>query len=335
MRPNTYAVTSQNNPALPVSLVMGPWYHAGWALASGDHLGDIAFNSPTAAYYREKIELPFFEHHLKGAPTSSLAAVHVFETGRNQWRSYDAWPPKSAVKRTLYLGEKSKLQFAPTADTAESFDQYISDPAKPVPFIDQPNTGMMKEYMISDQRLQGRRTDVLVYQTAPLEDDVTIAGPLHPVLFVSTTGTDSDFIVKLIDVYPDDVVSPEKDRDPYDPDKPNPVQLSGYQQLVRGEPFRGRYRNSFEKPEPFEPGKPAKIEFDMPDVNHTFRRGHRIMVQIQSSWFPLVDINPQKFVNIYTAKPEDFQAATQRVYRSRDTKSRIDVLVLPEPTSQR
>jgi uncharacterized protein len=331
----TYAVTSQNNPAHQVTLVMGPWYHAGWALAPGDHLGDISFNLPTAAYYRDKIELPFFEHHLKTAPSPNLAAAYVFQTGRNEWRSYDAWPPASATKRALYFGAKGRLQFeAPTA-TDNAFDQYVSDPAKPVPFIDQPNTGMMKEYMIADQRLQGRRTDVLVYQTEPLEEDVTISGPLHPVLFVSTTGTDSDWVVKLIDVYPNDLTSPEKDKDPYDPDKPNPIQLSAYQQLVRGEPFRGRYRNSFERPQPFEPGKATKIEFDMPDVNHTFRAGHRIMIQIQSSWFPLVDINPQTFVNIYKAKPGDFRAATQRVYRTRRLQSRMEILVLSEPAATR
>jgi uncharacterized protein len=331
---HTYAAASQNNPAQPVTLVMGPWYHAGWALSPGDHLGDISFDSPTAVYYREKIELPFFEHHLKAAALANPPAVYVFETGRNQWRTYDAWPPKSATKRTLYLSSKGNLQFAPSSDSTDAFDQYISDPAKPVPFVDQPNTGMMKEYMVADQRLQGRRPDVLVYQTAPLDEDITISGPLHPVLWVSTSGTDSDFIVKLIDVYPDNVVSPEKDKEPYDADKPNPVQLSAYEQLVRGEPMRGRYRNSFEKPEPFAPGKPAKLEFEMPDINHTFRAGHRIMVQIQSTWFPLVDLNPQKFVNIYTARPEDFQAATQRVYHSRSMQSHIDVLTITPPSGK-
>jgi putative CocE/NonD family hydrolase len=210
----------------------------------------------------------------------------------------------------------------------------VSDPAKPVPFIGYTAPAVPKEYMVADQRFAATRPDVLVYVTEPLEEDLTLAGPVSPRLFVATTGTDSDWVVKLIDV------SPPERRTPAPPAAeaarskdvgPPTVRLAGYQQLVRGEPFRGKYRRSFEKPEPFVPGRVEAVNFTMPDVNHTFRRGHRVMVQVQSSWFPLVDRNPQTFVNIPTARPEDFKAATQRVRRSKSQPSGVEVLVLPPP----
>jgi len=326
----TYEAASKNSPASPVTLVMGPWYHGGWSRSDGEKLGDIPFGSKTSVFYRENIEFPFFEAQLKGKPGPNPPAAWVFQTGRNEWQKYEAWPPKQATKRSLYFGPKGRLSFEP-APAQNAFDQYISDPAKPVPFMDKPSKGMLREYMTADQRLQGRRTDVLVYQTEPLEEEVTFSGPIRPVLWVSTTGTDSDWVVKLIDVYPDDSADPKNGDDEDDDGESEPGTLSAYQQLVRGEVMRGRFRNSYEKPEPFEPGKPTKVEFVMPDVNHTFRRGHRIMIQVQSSWFPLADINPQKFVDIYTAKPEDFQAATQRVYRAPNMESNVEVLVLPKP----
>lgn len=345
---HTGEAIAKNNPAVPPTMVMGPWFHGGWERSDGEKLGDATFGSKTGVYYRENIELPFFEHYLKGKGEADFPRAWVFETGRNQWQKYDTWPPKNVVKKSLYLGVNGKLSFdqqqamlcadgaLPHTRTASAiastaplggnrcgaYDEYVSDPAKPVPFIDQISMNMERPYMTADQRLQGRRSDVLVYQTAPLEEDVTVAGPVTPSLFVSTTGTDSDFVVKLIDVYPEDTKDPE----------PNPtnVRLGGYEQLVRGEPMRGRFRSSYEKPEPFEPGKVTKLEYVMPDINHTFRCGHRIMVQVQSTWFPLVDINPQKFVdNIYLAKPADFQKAAQRVYHQGDNASHIDVMVLP------
>ncbi|HYH01071.1 MAG TPA: CocE/NonD family hydrolase [Terriglobales bacterium] len=339
---NTAEAIAKNNPAVPPTMVMGPWFHGGWERSDGDRLGDVRFGSKTSEFYRQNIELPFFEYHLKGNGQLDFPRAWVFETGRNEWQKYDAWPPPKAVKKSLYFGTNGRLSFdlqeamtcgAATQSRTQTsseplggnrcgpFDEYVSDPAKPVPFIDQTSMSMERTYMTADQRLQGRRPDVLTYQTEPLEEDVTLAGPVKPSLFVSTTGTDSDFVVKLIDVYPDD--APD-----YEPNPAN-IKMGGYQQLVRGEPMRGRFRNSFEKPEPFEPGKATKVEFVMPDVNHTFRRGHRIMVQVQSTWFPLVDINPQKFVeNIYLAKPTDFQKATQRLYRQSNNASRVDVLVL-------
>jgi putative CocE/NonD family hydrolase len=211
-----------------------------------------------------------------------------------------------------------KLRGRPPED---GHDEYPSDPSKPVPFIDKIVLGMAKEYMTADQRFAGRRPDVLVYQTEELEDDVTVAGPITADLHVSTTGTDADWVVKVIDVYPTDYPDP----------KPNPagVKMGGYQQLVRGDVMRGKFRNSFEKPQAFEPGKPARVKFDLPDVYHTFRRGHRVMVQVQSSWFPLVDRNPQTFVDIYTAKASDFKKATHRVYRTREMPSSVTLRVLP------
>jgi len=207
-----------------------------------------------------------------------------------------------------------------TAPATAGFDEYLSDPDRPVPVIGEIGAGMPGSYMTFDQRFASRRPDVLVYQTEPLDHDVTIAGPITPALSVSTTGTDSDFVVKLIDVYPNDYPDPN----------PNPtaIHMGGYQQLVRGEPFRGKFRNSLEKPEPFTPGKRARIEFTMPDVCHTFRAGHRIMVQVQSSWFPLTDRNPQQFLDIPTAKGSDFQKATERVYRGGQDGSGITLLVL-------
>jgi putative CocE/NonD family hydrolase len=316
---NTYKSIEKSSPGASNILVMGPWFHGGWSRSDGELLGNVHFNSKTAVFYREKIELPFFLHYLKGKGAMSLPEAYVFETGTNVWRQYDAWPPRGSTEKQLYFGPHGTLSFNPPAG-GEEFDEYVSDPAKPVPFIGETQYGMTREHMTEDQRFAARRPDVLVFQTEPLADDVTVAGPLRSSLYVSTTGGDSDFIVKLIDVYPDSFPDPD----------PNPkgVHMGGYQQLIRGEAMRGRFRNSFEKPEAFEPGKVAKVEYAMPDVNHTFRKGHRIMVQVQSSLFPLVDLNPQKFVDIYNAKITDFQKATERVYHSAPAASSVSVNIL-------
>lgn len=315
-----FAAAVKNSPSAQIHLVMGPWCHGCWSHTDGTHLGDISFGSLTGEFFRKDIEMPFFEHYLKNAPDPNLPVAYVFETGSNQWRKYDAWPPKQVTRKTLYLRDNGGLSFAPPLSATKAFDQYVSDPAKPVPYFDMPASGQAAEYMDGDDRLQGRRTDVLVYQTDPLPEDVTLAGPVRPILQVSTTGTDADWIVKLIDVYPSD------SRDAACQAKSQQIQLCGYQELVRGEPMRGRFRNGFGHPEPFVPGQRTRVEFVMPDINHMFRRGHRIMVQVQSSWFPLVDINPQTFVDIYTAQPRDFRTATMRVYHS----SQIQVFVLSQ-----
>jgi putative CocE/NonD family hydrolase len=316
----TFRWTERQNPGITNLLVMGPWSHGAWGGQEGDKLGDIDFHSKTSQFYREKIELPFFRHFLKGDTNYTATKAQIFETGTDTWRRFDSWPPKQGSVRTLYFRAGGSLNFSPPPETSDAFDEYVSDPAKPVPFTMQTTTDYPRSYPLEDQRFAAERPDVLVYQTERLDDDLTIAGPVKASLQVSTTGTDADWVVKLVDVYPGDFPDPN----------PNPsrVRMGGYQQLVRGDVFRGKFRSSFEKPEPFEPGKPTGIQFTMPDVCHAFRRGHRVMVQVQSSWFPLVDRNPQSFVDISTAKAEDFRKATQRVYRMADAASSISVQVL-------
>jgi putative CocE/NonD family hydrolase len=314
---NTYKTIEQNSPGANNTLVMGPWYHGGWSRSDGDALGNVRFGSKTAVFFREEIEFPFFNHWLKGKEDPKLPEAFVFETGTNQWRREDAWPPKDAEARTLYLQANGKLGWNAPAESGAPFDEYISDPNKPVPYINGQSPSMTREHMVEDQRFASTRTDVLTYVSDELAADVTLAGPLTASLFVSTTGTDSDWVVKLIDVYPEDYPDPD----------PNPtgVHMGGYQQLVRGEAMRGRFRNSYAKPEPATPGKMEKVEWVMPDIDNCFRKGHRIMVQVQSSWFPLVDRNPQKFVDIYNAKTTDFVKATQRVYRGMGAASGVKV----------
>ena len=326
----TFHAIDKNNPGIFNALVEGPWVHGGWARYEGRRLGYVDFASNTAEYFRNEIQFPFFEAYLRGNGEVKLPKAYVFETGTNVWKQYDAWPPKGATAKTLYLNDKGKLSFDPPTATGEAYDEYVSDPAKPVPFISYPALGVPQEYMVSDQRFAATRTDVLTYETEPLQEDITLAGPVSPKLFVSTTGTDSDFVVKLIDVYPDSYPEAEapKPEPPRTDVGPPVIKMAGFEQLVRGEPMRGKFRHSFEKPEPFVPGKMEEVSFEMPDIDHTFRRGHRIMVQVQSSWFPLADLNPQTFVNIPEAKAEDFKAATERVYRSRSAASGIQVLVI-------
>lgn len=318
---HVYQAVEESSPGAYNILVMGPWHHGGWERADGDSLGNVRFGSKTSEFFREQIEFPFFNYHLKEKGELKLPEAYVFETGTNVWRSYDAWPPKNAAPKQFFFHENSRLSTDdPTSSSSPAFDEYVSDPAKPVPYVNGTAFGMTREHMVEDQRFASTRTDVLVYQSDVLAEDVTAAGPVSPDLYVSTTGTDSDWVVKLIDVYPDDM--PDND--------PNPagVKMGGFQQLVRGEAFRGKYRKSYEKPEPFVPDEVTRIQFTMPDICHDFRRGHRIMVQVQSSWFPLVDRNPQKFVDIYQARAEDFQKATQRVYRSPGSASSVKVLLL-------
>jgi len=316
-----YEAIERKNADITNFIVEGPWSHGQWNYDAGEHLGDIHWGQDTAKFFRENIEFPFFEYILKDKGERNFPEAYIFETGRDEWHKLDSWPPKNATKRVFYLGANGELaNDPPQGGGADDFDEYTSDPNKPVPFINQTTTHMSYEYMDGDQRFAAARPDVLVYQTGPLEQDVTVVGPLNASLFVSTTGTDSDFDVKLIDVYPGNYPDPQ----------PNPtnVQMGGYQQLVRGEPFRGRFRKGFDKPTPFEPGKPDKIEFVMPGIYHTFLRGHRIMVQIQSTWFPLTDRNPQRFVKVSEARESDFQKAVERVYRSAQMPSSLTVSVL-------
>jgi hypothetical protein len=301
----------------------------------------VTFASNTGDYYRKNILFPFFEQHLRGKEDAKLPKAYVFETGSNVWRQYSSWPPEKAQQKTLYFHANGGLSFDPPGNESPAFDEYVSDPNKPVPFVDYLSQSVPQEYMVSDQRFAASRTDVLTYQTGVLQEDVTITGPVSPHLFVSTTGTDSDWDIKIIDVYPPDYPQSkfdeprpdERDRPRMDVAPPS-FTMGGYQQLVRGEPFRGKFRHSFEKPEPFTPGKAEEVNFTMQDVNHTFRRSHRIMVQVQSSWFPLTDRNPQTFVNIPDAQPSDFVKATQRVFHNKTQPSGIATNVLPQSATE-
>jgi putative CocE/NonD family hydrolase len=319
---NTYRAIEKQNPGIFNVLVMGPWRHGGWNRSPGDRLGNISFGDKTAEYYQKKFELPFFEHFLKDKGENKLGEATMFETGANRWRQFPEWPPKEVQKKSLYFHADGKLAFdPPTAETAE-YDDYISDPKKPVPFTEVISPRMTVEYMTDDQRFAARRPDVLAYQTEPLTEDLTLAGPLLADLRVATSGTDSDWVVKLIDVFPNNATN-------Y-PSMRQGVMLAGYQMMVRSEVIRGRYRNSYEKPEPFVANEPTKVALKLQDVLHTFKKGHRIMVQVQSTWFPLVDRNPQKYVpNIFLADDKDFIKVTQRVYRCKLNPTRIEVGVLP------
>jgi putative CocE/NonD family hydrolase len=316
----TYQSVEKLNPNVNSVLVVGPWHHGGWASVDGDKLGNVSFGSKTGAFYRAEIELPFFEKYLKDAEHSAPAEATVFETGSNTWRTFDAWPPKNVESQTLYLKPHGKLDFhQPEGKDAESFDEFVSDPSKPVPYTETVTPRMTIEYMVDDQRFASRRPDVLTYQTEPFAEETVIAGPIQTDLWVSTTGTDADWIVKLIDVRPDG---------------PDTVPLAGYQMLLRSEVIRGRFRNDYAKPEAFVPGEPTQVRLELLDVLHRFQKGHRLMIQIQSTWFPLVDRNPQTFVpNIYFAKPEDFQKATHRVFRSSHHSTSLNIGVLPPVTT--
>lgn len=302
---NTYKALEKQNPASHSNtIVMGPWVHGGWARGSGDRLGNVSFGMKTSKFYEREIEFKFFEYHLKNEGKPELPEAYVFETGSNQWKTYETWPPKNTEPQKFYFQAKGKLSTNATAQTT-GFDQYVSDPSKPVPYTENVHLRRTREYMTDDQRFAARRPDVLVYQTEVLNDAITVTGPVMADLWTSLSTTDADFVVKLIDVFPDTLKGEE-----------NGVPLGGYQMLVRGEIFRGRYRESFENPKAFEPNVVTNVKFELPDVSHTFLPGHKLMVQVQSSWFPLADRNPQQFINIYEAKDEDFVPCTIQMYRT-------------------
>ncbi len=315
----TYKSIEKQNPGTNNILVMGPWFHGGWVRSDGSSFGDIEFGQPTSTYYQEKFELPFFKHYLKGQGDFNPAEATIFVTGSNEWKKFNTWPPKDTEDKNLYLHPNGMLSFEKEARTA-SWDEYVSDPASPVPYQEGVQQRRTREYMIDDQRFAARRPDVKTYQTPILTEDITLTGPVLANLVVSTTGTDADYVVKLIDVYPEDTPNPV----------PNPKDLvmGGYQMLIRGEIMRGKYRNSFENPEAFIPGQITKVHYTLPDVAHTFKKGHSIMIQIQNSWFPIADRNPQKFMNIYEAEAKDFQKATHRIYHDTSNSSYITVSVL-------
>lgn len=315
----TYEAIEKQSAKTNNKLVMGPWFHGGWARGTGESFNDVHFGQPTSTWYQNNVEFPFFMQHLKAAATTDIAEATIFLTGSNEWKKFASWPPKETENKTLYFHANGKLSFeAPSV--ANSFDEYVSDPNKPVPYQDGVQPRRTREYMIDDQRFAARRPDVQVYETSILTEDITLAGPLLAKLKVSTTGTDADYVVKLIDVYPEEANAPE-------PNGKN-ILMGGYQMLVRGEVMRGKFRNSFEKPEAFVPGKVTDVNYSLPDVAHTFKKGHKIMIQVQNSWFPLVDRNPQKFLDIYKANDSDFQKATHRIYHDAANASALSLTVL-------
>jgi uncharacterized protein len=320
-----YELMEKNDPDHLNYLVAGPWNHGGWARSTGTSLGGIPLGSDTALYFRQKIEAPWFAYWLKNKGALPLKEALLFQSGSDTWTSFDSWPPREAQPRNLYFHEDGKLSFdAPKSSNDESFDSYVSAPAHPVPYRHRPidttypedHPGGWYTWLLEDQRFVDQRPDVLTWQTEALSEDVTLAGQVTAKLFASTTGTDSDWIVKLIDVYPEKVAEDWK--------------LSGYELMIADEVFRGRFRNSFEKPEPIAAGVVTPFTIDLHTANHVFKKGHRIMVQVQSTWFPLIDRNPQKFVpNIFEAKESDFQQAMQRIYRSQQFPSSVAISVLP------
>jgi len=305
-------------------LVVGPWNHGGWGGGTGNSLGAIPFGSDTGVYFRQKIEAPWFAYWLKDKGALPFKEAMLFQTGSDAWTAFDSWPPREALTRSLYFREDGKLSFdAPQGSAAEAFDSYVSDPAHPVPYRHRPvdmtypedHPGSWYTWLVEDQRFVDNRPDVLTWQTEELKEDVTLAGQVTAKLFASTTGSDADWVVKLIDVYPEKY--------------PQDWKLSGFELMIADEIFRGRFRNSFEKPEPIRPGEVTPFTIDLHSANHVFKKGHRIMVQVQSTWFPLYDRNPQKFVpNIFEANESDYQKATQHIYRSKSFASRVEISVL-------
>ncbi len=306
----TYHAYADANPGSANTLVMGPWGHGDWLRSPGRKLGPLDFGSDTGTFFRHHVLFAFFEHHLKNAPAPDIPAALAFETGTNAWRSYPSWPPPGAQATALYLHPQGKLSFDPPAAGESAYDEYVSDPANPVPYIEHPSTNLDERYMYGDQRFATARADVLTYRTDPLGEDLTVAGPIAVHLHIASTGTDADFVVKLIDEDATFSTAP------------------GYGQLVRGEPMRARFRNSFSTPEALPPNQTTSIQYAMPDINHTFRRGHRVVVQVQSSWFPLADLNPQSFMRVADAKPTDFRKATQRVFHQPGAASSLVLQVL-------
>ena len=317
-----YELMEKNDPKHLNYLVVGPWNHGGWAAGSGRKLGAIDFQSDTAKYFRANVQAPWFAYWLKDKGKLPLHEALTFETGSNQWKQYEQWPPQymtMANKRKLYFRESGKLSFDPPSQQGEAFDSYLSDPSHPVPYRHRPISptypgGGWPTWLLEDQRFVDMRPDVAAWRTEPLQEDVVIAGDIVADLFASTTGSDADWIVKLIDVYPEE----------YSPDP----KLGGYQLIIADEVFRGRFRNSFEKPVPIVPNQVTEYKIDLHTNDHAFLKGHRIMVQVQSTWFPIIDRNPQTFVeNIFKATERDYEPATQHVYRSAQYPSHVVVPV--------
>ncbi|HEY1872583.1 MAG TPA: CocE/NonD family hydrolase, partial [Chitinophagaceae bacterium] len=328
---NLYKAIEQKNPSTHFNkLVMGPWYHGQWASNDGTHLGNVQFGSNTAFWFQNNVEIPFFNYYLKGkGDISQISEANIFISGANEWKHFSQWPPADKEDEEIYLQANRKLSWnKPTGKN--SFDEYVSDPAHPVPYTEDVHFDRTIDYMTDDQRFASRRPDVLTFETDILQEDLTLTGVVTADLKVSVSSTDADFVVKVIDVFPDDFKYENATKQNMSRDAGGPYPMGGYQMLVRGDIMRGRFRNSFSNPEPFKPGKVEEVKFNLPDVAHTFKKGHRLMIQIQSSWFPLADRNPQKFINIYEANDSDFQKETIRVYHDATNDSKIILPLLKD-----
>ena len=315
---NTYKTIEKQSTNTINKICEGPWFHGGWARGDGSHLGNVQFGNGVSDYYYKNVEMPFFNYYLKNeGDIKDLAEATIFITGENKWHKFAEWPPKNMETKTIYLNEKNSLGFSRPI-TSNGFDEYISDPSKPVPYTEDVHLKRTREYMTDDQRFASRRPDVLAYSTTILTEDLTLTGPVIADLKVSISTTDADFVVKVIDVFPDTFKYSNDDKYP----------MGGYQMLVRGEIIRGKFRNSFEKPEPFVPNQITEVKLELPDVAHTFQKGHRLMIQIQSSWFPLADRNPQQFTDIYHCGDKDFIKSNIRIYHDAKNASSILLPVL-------
>lgn len=317
---NLYKAIETQSPNTNNRIVMGPWFHGGWSKSDGSFLGNVRFGSKTSIYFQQNLELKFFNYYLKGkGNTNDLAEATIFFTGENAWKNLPNWPPKEIMPTAIYLNDKNELTYSKPI-SSNSFSSYISDPNKPVPYTEGIQKERTREYMTDDQRFASRRPDVLSFETDVLTEDLTLAGTIIADLKVAISTTDADFVVKLIDVFPDGF---KYDTAIYGKGNGKEYLMDAYQMLVRGEVMRGKFRNSFEKPEAFEPNKITTVKFNLPDVAHTFQKGHRLMIQIQSSWFPLVDRNPQQFMDIYHCDDRDFIKSDIKVYHDSDHHSSI------------
>lgn len=322
---NLYKAIEKQSPSTNNKLVMGPWYHGDWHRADGSYLGNIRFGSKTSVYYQDNLEFPFFNYYLNGkGDANTIAEATLFFTGENKWRTFENWPPKNVEYKQVYLNTNHNLSFTPPS-SATSVSKYISDPSKPVPYAEGVHLRRTREYMIDDQRFAARRPDVLVFETEILDSTLTLAGPIVADLKVKLSSTDADFVVKLIDVFPDNF---SYDTSVCCKGVKTEVEMAGYQMLVRGEIMRGKYRNSFENPEAFDPTKIETVKFTLPDVSHTFKKGHKLMIHIQSSWFPVFDQNPQTFTDIYKCSDADFISSEIQIFHQAGAASSITLPVL-------
>ena len=321
-----YDAVKKQSKETNTRIVMGPWYHGGWLKSDGRFLGNVRFESSTSSYYQQNIEIPFFNYYLKQkGSVKDISGASIFFSGENSWKTFAQWPPLNTINTEFYFVRNGGLSKIPKSDPTNILTQYTSDPNKPVPYSEDVQSHRTREYMTDDQRFASRRPDVITFKTDVLDDDLTIAGTVTAKLKVAITTTDADFVVKIIDVFPNGF---SYDTLIYGVGNGKNYLMDGYEMLVRGEIMRGKYRNSFEKPEAFEPNKITSVSFDLPDIAHTFKKGHRLMVQIQSSWFPLADRNPQQFIDIYHCDDSQFMKSDIKLYHDAENPSSISLPVI-------